>query len=236
MNDQLAGEFLVEAHAKDSLSDKQISQLETLLDAFLGAIESGMFFPAELVKAHSVDSREEQRLSNISSKRRFAASNLPSGAFGILSGMLAYYSMMIAPLDRYVAYQNGMGLNLLDAVVEYPPATKGANFQITIQEPQGIAPSLLIRVEFFKPPAPETRKKFTQPFKYWDELLCGGFPVSETAPGYSGVGASETLFIDPSTVEHYLEAYSADPACFNLIINLAAAWSNDHPVRSVEIG
>jgi hypothetical protein len=140
------------------------------------------------------------------------------------------------PSWRKSIYQNGIDFNLLDAVADYPPAATGIEFKITIDEPQGIAPSLLVQVEFFKPPAPEARKNFTQPFKYWDELVCGGFPSRGVGPGDSGVGASETRFIDPYTVEHYLESYEADSACFNLIINLAAFWSKDHPVRHVEIG
>ena len=232
----LKGDFLVEAHAKEDMSDEYLRRLDVLLDSFIGSVSSGMYQSAELLgNVDMITVREGKDSRRRYRGRRFIARGLSRGVFRILSGMFAYFSEMFAPLERYVACLNDSSTNLLELKADYPLVVDKLGFRVMKGELVGVAPELLIRVEFMQAVPQGVRDDLIQPFEYWDELMCGGFPPEGESPGDSGVGPGSTRFIDAYTVEHYLESFCGDPVCFNLIINLASHWSKRFPVRQVEI-
>lgn len=236
INEGLKGDFLVEARAKEDMSDECLRSLEVLLDSFIGAISSGMYQSGELLGNVDIITVKGGKNSRRRYRgRRFTARGLPPGVFRILSGMFAYFSEMFSPLELYAAYQNDSSTNLLEVKADYPLVVDKLGFRVMKGELVGVAPELLIRLEFMQAVPSDVRDDLIQPFEYWDELMCGGFPPEGESPGDSGVGPGSTRFIDQYTVEHYLESFRGDPVCFNLIINLASHWSKRFPVRKVEI-
>jgi hypothetical protein len=215
------------------LAENHHRELDRLLDSFVNAIPQALFYPARLVETSllqppTAENREYRG-------RRFAAAALDPGAFRILRGMFAYYHSLIVPLDHDEAYLEGDRQNLLLTAAPYPPRPEHLPFQLIFSEPLGTAPPVLIRVEFHRALPPEDADSFLQPFATWNRLVCGGFPPDESPVGESGVGASETSFIGPTIVEHFVESHLADPRCFNLIVRMAVGWSNRYPIKSVRI-
>lgn len=97
------------------------------------------------------------------------------------------------------------------------------------------APPLLVRFVLGTRPTEEEREDLLTGFSTWNALVCGGYPSPVDAPGDSGVGGPESRFTSPSVLQHTLDAWRADSACFNPLLNLAHAWRGSHPVLSVEV-
>ena len=161
--------------------------------------------------------------------------SLPLGAFRVLSGMLVWHGQMCAPLQRYSACADPGDRDLLRLSAPFPNPAPKCSFAVTIHPPQRTAAALKIDVEFQRPPPAPDRHQLIEAFKWWDELVQGGYPVPVESAGSSGVGASSTRFLSPVLLRHDLEAWEADKACFAPILNLAQRWSIQYGVRAVEI-
>jgi len=229
----LSGTFRVECRARNLLEDNQLDQLDHVLDSFLSAISIGMFDPAQLIDVSTLvhPATEERRFRG----RKFSAENLHPGAFRILKGMFAYFSAQSAMLDVYEARHVGSQGNLFSLAASYPPRIDPLPFHVELSELRGAAPTILIRVRFGIPPPIENRDDHIRAFNVWDNLLCGGFPPEGQPPGESGVGASETGFMMPTQLEHYIESHIADPQSLNPMLNMLASWSKKHPILQVDI-
>ncbi|GJG86591.1 hypothetical protein tb265_17720 [Gemmatimonadetes bacterium T265] len=231
---QLGGSFRVECRAAADLPDDALQKLDAVLQGFVDSIPAGLFYPARSGDAAVLPPApgDERRYRG----RVFSAERLTPGAFRVLNGMLASFHTMTAPLATAAAYLNDGPVNLLRVRAPYPTAPTALPFEVEIAEPaEGVAPPASVRVEFVTPPPAEERETFLPPFATWNRLVWGGYPVDDDPPGESGVGATETHFLTPRVLEHAIESYRADARCFDLIVNLATAWSARHQIRAVYV-
>lgn len=227
----LSGTFRIECRTKGDLNEVQLAGLNRLLDGFVDAIALGMFLPATLQGEPQSLAQAPPRVHG----RTFSATQLHPGAFRILNGMFVFYSGYVAPLDQSSARIERASDDLLRTRTPFPPAVAKPPFPVQVTEPKASAPPLAIRVDFATAPLRSDRPELMRAFEIWNCLMSGGFPPEEQPPGESGIGPAMTTFLSPTLLEHAVEGYIADPACFHVIINVVTALARKYPVVGLEI-
>jgi len=227
------GRFRIEGGTTAPLTPNKAARFNRLVGSFIGAIGSGLFGPAVLRMGSMSDVLGDDQRTIVA--QPFTVEHLPLGAFRILSGMLFWFNNQVAPFEWYAVRNVDDGQDLLKTTAAYPAPIHKLPFAVEQVRQGGVAPAVLIRIIFQQPPAAETREQFLQALKYWDDLLCGGFPVDDGPPGESGVGRSTTHFVSPTILEHSIDALFADSRCFDLILNMAGQWSSKTKIQQIEI-
>jgi hypothetical protein len=215
----------------EPLVTEHADELHAVIESFLAALRLSMF-PGKLGHVHDVARGEDGKAD-----ARFDVVELELGAFRVLRGMLAYFSLMVAPLGTMMAWCEPVGStpNLLDTEAPLPvhrgPLPFHASFTVG---GGGAAPPLAVEVVFARALTNEEKDQLDMEIRVWAALVQGGYPEADDEPGGSAMGPISVRYDDPLTLRLHAEALLASDACFEPLEALVVHWSATLPVVSLE--
>lgn len=215
----------------EPLEDDQTDELCMVLERFLDAMRLGMF-PGTLENIQEITRGDDGKID-----ARVDVVDLDPGALRVLYGMLAYFSIMVAPLGTMMAWCEPVGTtpNLLDTDSPLPSHRGELPFDATFTiGGAGAAPPLVVEVVFGRALTDEERDRFDWEIQVWAGLLQGGYPEAGDLPGSSTIGPFTVRFDDPQTLRLSAEGFMAGDACFEPLKALVTDWSAIVPVVSLE--
>jgi hypothetical protein len=197
-----------------------------VVGAFARAIELGMF-PSGTVSA--VDLAPE------SVPPTFKGTDVPSYAFRVLDGMLAYHSNVVQPLDGWRVGPRGQDLCASADPVPAMPDPPPAWVQMQIGGEKTTEP-LLVAIELARDPDAAARARITDELGIWHRLLQGGYPAPDFGRGESGTSQPTIGARGRSTIQYAVDMWSSSLDAFVPLINLVARWqSTGLGVAGIEI-
>lgn len=227
----ITGTVHVHVVACEPLDSERVEELHAVLEHFVDALRLRMF-PGVLRAFHGITHRSDSKVD-----AAFDVVELEIGALRVLHGMLTYFSVMVAPLARTMAWLDPVGStpNLLDTDAP-PPIYRGplpfnANFTIASS---GAAPPLAVEIVFGHALADEHKNRFDRGLRVWAALVQGGYPEHDDLPGTSTMGPLTIRYDDPWTLRATTEGFMAGDACFEPLKALVAGWAPSIPVVSLE--
>jgi hypothetical protein len=215
----------------EPLDAERAEELHLVLDRFIGALRLRMF-PGALRAFHGITHRADAKVD-----AAFDVVELEVGALRVLHGMLAYFSVMVAPLATTMAWLDPVGStpNLLDTDAPLPAHRSRLPFDATFTVGGGgVAPPLAVEVVFGRPVADEEKSRFDQELRVWASLLHGGYPEAGDLPGSSTIGPLTVRYDDPWTLRASTEGFFASDASFEPLKALVVGWVRTIPVVSLE--
>lgn len=215
----------------EPLDPDQAEELHLVLERFIGALRL-QTFPGALRAFHGITHRADAKVD-----AAFDVVELELGAMRVLHGMLAYFSVMVAPLATTMAWLDPVGStpNLLDTDAPLPAHRGRLPFDATFSvSGGGAAPPLAVEVVFGRPLATEEKERFDREIRVWAALLQGGYPDSGDLPGSSTIGPLTVRYDDPWTLRGSTEGFFASDSCFEPLKALVVGWAATIPVVSLE--
>jgi hypothetical protein len=228
-NVQFSGECELRIRPAAEIASPDWAVLTARWDAWITAINAGMFPPGQIAAAPDKFAPEGAGLT---------FQSIPAVAFGVLNGMLSQFSVGWVHLDGWSLRDRRTGVNLLSTDATFPGPPPGK-----IALPLGIDPNsrgenISIVIEFADSIDASSRETIVRTLEAWKELLNGGYPfhASSGSPWSTGDPLEETgvvgsvRFLDPSTAVIHLEFVRAAPESTTPLIHLLYSWRDRFPI------
>ncbi len=215
----------------EPLGSEQADELHAVVGSFLEALRLRML-PGMLGTIHDITRGDDGKVD-----ARFEVVELELGALRVLHGMLAYFSVMVAPLGTMMAWCGPAGStpNLLDTHAPLPVLRGELPFEVNVMfGAGGAAPPLVVEVVFGRPLTDDEKDRFDREIRVWTALVHGGYPEPNELPGGSAIGPLTVRYDDSQTLRLSAEAFLAGDECFEALKALVVYWSVTVPVVSLE--
>jgi hypothetical protein len=196
--------------------DGSRASVREALEAFVEALEAGLFPPAR-VRSAFVEGGVD--LHGV----------VPTHAFAVLAGMVAHVGEVFGPTSALHVAADGKPLDLLGATSPRlsDPLPRG----VTVQRHRSDStPPLEVHVRFERSVPVERRPVEVDGLWVWARLLQGGYSATPE-PGKAAVGAQSIRFVRPDMLRYVADAWLGSPSAFVPLI----AWATTRDVVSLEI-
>jgi hypothetical protein len=221
MNDTFSGECELRIRPAEDVAYPDWEVLTTRWEAWITAIEAGMFPPGQIAAAPEKLALEGAALT---------VQSVPAVAFRVLNGILRQFSVGWARLECWSLRDRRTGANLLNAEAPFPGPPPGVLALPLETGPRGFGENTSIVIEFAHSIDASSRERIVKTLEAWTALLWGGYPVSGEPPEECGV-AGNVRFLDPSTATIHMEFWGAAPECTTPLIHLLYRWHDRYPVE-----
>ena len=220
----------------DAAAAPAIALVESRVQTFLKALDAGFFFPGARRGADAnVASPEPGVIA-----ARIEVDDLPRTAFDVLSGLLldCVYNGVFSIRSARALLRNE-ARDLLVETSRRPAAVSRPPFTVELPTDADLGNNtLLVEIEFVDVVSPDIGEQLLDELALLEDLWLA-YPIQDE-DDEEGVEPVESLgaqrhFNDPRTIHHHEWAWDADPASWNLIVNLCCAWHRTIPVARLHI-
>lgn len=226
-SERCSGTVLIRATLEHG-PEGSVDLVKRRIRVFLDAIDAGFFFPGR--RLSSVPA--ELRATGMLLQAHLQVENLPVTALNVLGGMLVDCRQHEVVIHAAHAVLDQRELDLLIERGLRPAAPKVPPFAVVVPEDMAGNYALLVEIEFAQPVPPERRQGLLDTLALWDALSLA-YPAEPDEP--AEVSGAQAMFNDPRTI-HYHEWIwdNADPAAWDLIVNLCCVWHETMPIVRVQ--
>lgn len=228
----LTGTLELHVTPEASLPDASATALRTAIEAFLRAVEIGLFGPVELGTRSGLASGTDGSLT-----LRVEVQDLPVGALRVLGGMLACVTTKVSAPMRAAArvLADPRADDLLGVTATWPAGPAALPFSFGVHVPATVAPPLAVSIDFAAPLDAAFVDRLESDLRVWEALVCGGYPPADGPPGASFIAPLQVRLDSPSTLRAATEGVHADDACFDALAHLLMRVHAVHRIVAVEI-
>lgn len=226
-----AAEVQIEVDADDATA---ITLVESRVRTFLQALDAGYFFPG----ARRGSNANVAALGPGVLSARLEVDELPKTAFDVLGGLLldCVFREVFAIRSARAILRNETR-DLLVETSRRPAAAARPPFEVELPDDVELGNNtLLIEIEFVDNVPPDVGERLLEELALIEDLWLA-YPVrdeDEDEDPVESLGA-QRHFNDARTIHHHEWAWEADPASWNLLVNLCCAWSRTIPVARLHV-
>lgn len=239
---------------QDALVEDDAAELRTIVEQFHEALRL-YALPGTLGTVHALEQNADGAVT-----ARFDVSDVEPYVFGVLQGMLSYFSFMVAPLSSTAAWietpskpvtvdlhapttkldekqappAEPSGPNLLTIDAPLPVPGSDLPFSVDLSLRPGAAPPLVVEVVFADELGDEDKDRLDRELRVWVALVHGGYPRPGDPPGSSAIGPLSIRYDDAQTLRLSADAFLAGDECFASLQALLLHWHETTPVLSLE--
>ena len=205
-----------------------IEFVENRIVTFLKSLKAGFFFPG----AFRGPATEMVRVSGMSFYCQLEVVDLATTAFDVLGGVLADCRHHEISFRFAHAVFGNDRKDLLVETGQRPDAVHSPPFTVEFPTDLDGNYSLLVEIEFANPVASDLKQRLLDELALWDDL---SFAYSEDSDEQAPVSGAQGHFNDPRTIHHYEWVWEAEPAAWNLLVNLCCAWNRTLPIVRLHV-
>lgn len=196
--------------------------------AFVQGLAVGFFFPGTIAGS----APEPSRRGTLALEVRLQVVDLPMTALDVLGGVLTdchHHGVAFRSATAVVGHDVR---NLLQETGTRPAAADQPPFIVELPEDLGGNDALLVEIEFARDVPADVGAQLLEEVAPW-EVLALAYP-SDPDEG-TKVGGAQRHWNDPRTIHHHEWVCDADPAAWNLLVNLCCAWTRRERVVRLHI-
>jgi len=225
----------LELEVRFDASDADVAALvEDRLQLFVKAIDAGYFFPGRRRGADDPLAAASGLVTG-----RLEVDRLPTSALDVLSGLLldcVYHEVFSIGSAR--ATLRNETRDLLTETGRRPAAVARPPFEVELPDDADLGNNtLLVEIEFADVVPVDVGEKLLEQLALVEGLWLA-YPVADEddddVEPVESLGA-QRHFNDPRTIHHHEWAWDADPASWNLLVNLCCAWTRTIPVVRLHV-
>lgn len=202
--------------------------VEARVRAFAKGLEAGFFFPGTLIGP----APEPSRCGALSLGLRLQVVDFPRTALAVLGGALTNCHHHDVSFRAATAVAGHDVRNLLVETGARPAAAAEPPFVVELPDDLGGNDALLVEVEFARDVPADIGAQLLVELGLW-EVLALAYPIDPDEG--TKVGGAQRHFNDPRTIHHHEWICDADPAAWNLLVNLCCAWTQRERVVRLHI-